>query len=80
MIVKCPDSGEPDTFNAKNLDALSANDEVKFVISSRRDYEFARDFAAQHRLSERVHEVIFSPVFRDPAGAWPGLEPRELRR
>lgn len=76
--VKCPDSGEPDTFNAKNLDALSANDEVKFVISSRRDYEFARDFAAQHRLSERVHEVLFSPVFPDPAGAWPGLEPREL--
>ncbi|HXW18214.1 MAG TPA: radical SAM protein [Candidatus Acidoferrales bacterium] len=76
--VKCPDSGEPDTFNEKNLDALSDADEVKFVISTRRDYEFARRFAAQHRLSERVHEVIFSPVFPDPAGVWPGLEPREL--
>src|ERR1700720_2639476 len=32
--VKCPDSGEPDTFDPRNLEELSANDEVKFVISS----------------------------------------------
>ena len=76
--VKCPDSGEPDTFDARNLNALSAGDEVKFVISTRRDYEFAREFAATHRLSARVREVIFSPVFPDATGAWPGLEPREL--
>src|SRR6266481_4312157 len=47
--VKCPDSGEPDTFEMRNLEALSENDEVKFVISTRRDYEFARDFTLQHR-------------------------------
>ena len=40
--VKCPDSGEADTFNMANIDALSAEDEVKFVLSTRRDYEFAR--------------------------------------
>ncbi len=76
--VKCPDSGEPDTFAPRNLEELSANDEVKFVISSRRDYEFAREFTREHRLAERVHEVLFSPVHDDPNGKWSGLEPREL--
>jgi 7-carboxy-7-deazaguanine synthase len=76
--VKCPDSGEADTFNVDNLDVLSSEDEVKFVLSTRRDYEFARDFTAQHRLSERVKQVLFSPVFEDPQGKWPGLEPRML--
>ncbi len=76
--VKCPDSGEPDTFDSRNLEELSANDEVKFVISSRRDYEFAREFSRDHRLSERVHELLFSPVHDDPNGKWTGLEPREL--
>src|SRR6202167_5513807 len=36
--VKCPDSGEPETFDAANLEALGPSDEIKFVISSRRDY------------------------------------------
>lgn len=76
--VKCPDSGEADTFDMKNLDALSENDEVKFVLSTRRDYEFARDFTAKHKLAERVRQVLFSPVFRDPEGKWEGLEPRAL--
>ncbi|HXC49225.1 MAG TPA: radical SAM protein [Candidatus Sulfotelmatobacter sp.] len=76
--VKCPDSGEPDTFDPRNLEELGTNDEVKFVISSRRDYEFAREFSREHRLSERVREVLFSPVHDDPNGKWRGLEPREL--
>ncbi|HEV2102871.1 MAG TPA: radical SAM protein [Candidatus Acidoferrum sp.] len=76
--VKCPDSGEPDTFDPRNLEELTANDEVKFVISSRRDYEFAREFSREHRLGERVREVLFSPVHDDPNGKWTGLEPREL--
>ncbi len=76
--VKCPDSGEADTFDRKNLAVLDAKDEIKFVIASRRDYEFARDFTAQNNLSERVRQVIFSPVSPDPAGAWPGLEAREM--
>ncbi|HUC55592.1 MAG TPA: radical SAM protein [Candidatus Cybelea sp.] len=76
--VKCPDSGEPDTFEIRNLEALSENDELKFVLSSRRDYEFARDFTEQHGLARRVKQVLFSPVFDDPQGKWPGLEPRML--
>jgi len=76
--VKCPDSGEADTFDMSNLEALSEDDEVKFVISTRRDYEFAREFTAKHGLAERVRQVLFSPVFEDPQKKWPGLEPRLL--
>jgi 7-carboxy-7-deazaguanine synthase len=76
--VKCPDSGAADTFDLANLEALSSSDEIKFVIASRRDYEFAREFTAQHALAEKVHQVIFSPSTPDPAGKWPGLDAREL--
>ena len=61
--VKCPDSGEPGTFDLTNLAHLAPHDQVKFVIASRRDYEFARDFTRAHDLSHRVAAVIFSPVW-----------------
>ncbi|HXW55086.1 MAG TPA: radical SAM protein [Candidatus Cybelea sp.] len=76
--VKCPDSGAADTFEMANLAAVDRKDEIKFVISTRRDYEFARDFIRDHRLKERVREVLFSPVFADPGGSWAGLEARLL--
>lgn len=76
--VKCPDSGEAHSFEIRNLDELNENDEIKFVLSTRRDYEFAREFTEQHRLVGRVREILFSPVFAGPEGKWPGLEPRTL--
>ena len=76
--VKCPDSGEADTFDLANLDAVDEKDEIKFVVGTRRDYEFAREFMATHQLTKRVREVLFSPVFPDPAGTWPGLHARDL--
>jgi 7-carboxy-7-deazaguanine synthase len=76
--VKCPDSREANTFDMANLAVLNEKDEVKFVIASRRDYEFARDFTAHNDLAERVRQVIFSPVSPDPEGSWPGLEAREM--
>jgi 7-carboxy-7-deazaguanine synthase len=57
---------------------VGENDEIKFVISSRKDYEFAREFTRKHRLDEKVKQVLFSPVFDDPEGKWKGLEPRQL--
>jgi 7-carboxy-7-deazaguanine synthase len=62
--VKCPGSGEGGTFRMENLDALTPRDEVKFVISDRNDYEFARDFTRQHGLAERAGAVLFSPAFK----------------
>ena len=81
--VKCPNSGEGDTFDVANLDDLSADDEVKFVLSSRADYEFAREFTNRHNLAERVNAVLFSPAFRkDATGARDSshclLNPQEL--
>ncbi len=81
--VKCPHSGEPDTFLPVNLDALRPHDEIKFVVSDRIDYEFARDFTRQHDLAARVFAVIFSPAFAQAAtGARDVshclLDPREL--
>jgi len=65
--VKCPDSGEGDTFRLENLNALTPHDEVKFVIASRRDYEFARDFVRENELGSRVASVILSPAFHKEA-------------
>lgn len=68
--VKCPHSGAPDTFAMENLNALQPHDEIKFVLSDRTDYEFARDFVREHGLGARVNAVLFSPAFqKDAAGA-----------
>jgi 7-carboxy-7-deazaguanine synthase len=81
--VKCPNSGEPDTFQMENLETLASQDEVKFVLSDRTDYEFARAFTERHDLGQRVNAVLFSPAFgKDSRGARDAshclLDPREL--
>jgi 7-carboxy-7-deazaguanine synthase len=81
--VKCPNSGEADTFHQENLAALKPHDEIKFVLTGRPDYEFARAFTERHGLAERVAAVLFSPAFRkDATGTRDSshclLDPREL--
>src|ERR1700752_5389821 len=81
--VKCPNSGEPDSFCMENLGILQPHDEIKFVLSDRSDYDFAREFARRHDLSSRVNAVLFSPAFsKDAAGDRDTthclLDPREL--
>jgi 7-carboxy-7-deazaguanine synthase len=81
--VKCPDSGEGDTFRLENLETLTAHDEIKFVLSSRADYDFAREFTERHNLAKRVNAVLFSPAFRkDATGARDSshclLDPQQL--
>jgi len=65
--VKCPHSGEPDSFRIENLETLTPRDEIKFVISDRVDFEFARDFTSCHELARRVNAVLFSPAFAQDA-------------
>lgn len=62
--VKCPDSGESGKFAINNLEALTERDEVKFVIASRKDYEFAREFIREHGLEQKVNAAVLSPAFR----------------
>ncbi|MBV8208108.1 MAG: radical SAM protein [Acidobacteria bacterium] len=80
--VKCPGSGEGGSFLPENLEALTARDEVKFVIADRADYEFAREFTRVHKLDSRGAGVVYSPAFRkDAAGRTAEnalLDPREL--
>ncbi|MFQ5600027.1 MAG: radical SAM protein [Candidatus Krumholzibacteriia bacterium] len=58
--MKTPDSGEMQHNDWANLGRLGPGDEVKFVIQSRRDYEWARQTIRAHRLHERA-TVLLSP-------------------
>jgi 7-carboxy-7-deazaguanine synthase len=53
MDLKCPDSGESARNRWANLDALKATDEIKFVIASRRDWDWTVQTIREHRLDER---------------------------
>jgi len=66
--IKCPSSGSADTNRWENIEHLTDNDEVKFVIANREDYEFARQAVHDHRL-DHVCTVIFSPVWGTLTGA-----------
>jgi 7-carboxy-7-deazaguanine synthase len=60
--IKTPGSGEVARNHWANLDILNAHDEIKFVITSAADYEWARNKLKQRRLHERC-PVLFSPAF-----------------
>ena len=63
MDLKTPGSGECARNHWSNLGHLTRRDEVKFVIGSREDYEWAREQVRKHDLPRRVNAVLFSPVF-----------------
>jgi 7-carboxy-7-deazaguanine synthase len=69
--VKCPGSGEGGTFCMDNLAVLNSRDQLKFVLTDRADYEWAREFLRQHPECGEVEAVLFSPVFDK-------LEPKSL--
>ncbi|MBA3948369.1 MAG: radical SAM protein [Acidobacteria bacterium] len=60
--IKCPASGESDRNHWDNLQMVAADDEIKFVIADRADYDYARRAVAEHGLDRRVRAVHFSPV------------------
>jgi 7-carboxy-7-deazaguanine synthase len=62
LDVKCPGSGEVSKNDWKNLERLRPQDEVKFVVKDRGDYEFARDVIARHELAGRAAAIHLSPV------------------
>jgi 7-carboxy-7-deazaguanine synthase len=63
MDLKTPGSGEVDRNLWPNVEHLTSRDEVKFVIGSREDYDWSRGQIERHRLAERCHAVLFSPIF-----------------
>lgn len=62
MDLKCPDSGMSDRNLWVNLASLKPTDEIKFVVASRADFEWAVATIAEHRLDTRFH-VLLSPAF-----------------
>ncbi len=63
MDLKTPASGEVSRNLYTNIAELKPNDQVKFVICDRADYEWARFKVDEYSLSQRVCEVLFSPVY-----------------
>jgi 7-carboxy-7-deazaguanine synthase len=64
--IKTPGSGEESKNRLENLPLLKAMDLLKFVICSREDYDWSRDFIARHALADRC-EILFSPSFKQIA-------------
>ena len=63
MDLKTPGSGESHRNLMENISLLKSSDQVKFVITSREDYEWARFQVDQFGLDRRVDDVLFSPSF-----------------
>jgi len=59
--VKTPSSQERDSFLLENLDYLTKNDEIKFVIATKEDYIFSKNFIKKH-LTKTETIINFSPV------------------
>ncbi|NQT65604.1 MAG: radical SAM protein [FCB group bacterium] len=70
--VKCPGSGEENSFLLENLEYINKEkDEIKFVLSDNYDYNWAKDFINKYKLFE--YEILFSPVSDK-------LEPQDLAK
>jgi len=65
--IKCPGSGEAGKTHPRNIEMTRSSDEFKFALTGRGDFEYAREFAREHRLAERA-ATLLSPV-------WGELEP-----
>ncbi|MGW8181099.1 MAG: 7-carboxy-7-deazaguanine synthase QueE, partial [bacterium] len=68
--IKCPGSGMSEKNYWSNLKHLRPQDEIKFVLASRQDYDWAKEIVDSHGLSIK-HTVLFSPVSKS-------LPPAEL--
>ncbi len=70
LDIKTPGSAEVERNLWSNIALLTPHDQVKFVICSREDYDWAKAVIAEHRLSD-ICDVLFSPSFSQ-------ISPREL--
>ena len=61
MDLKTPGSGELERNLLDNIEHLRAHDQVKFVICDETDYQWAVAMLREHKLEQRVGEVLFSP-------------------
>lgn len=64
MDIKCPDSGMNTEMNWKNIEKLRTNDEIKFILSSRKDYEWAKVIIDKHKLEGKCSILLGSAYGR----------------
>jgi len=62
MDIKCPDSGMHEKMDGRNLQLLTAQDEVKFVVASQADYQWALNLLRHSEMGQRCGAVLFSPA------------------
>lgn len=63
LDIKCPASGEAERNHWPNLERLRSElDEVKFVIASMNDCEFAKEIIRKHHLVDRCKDILISPI------------------
>lgn len=74
-IIDCktPSSGEAHRMNFDNYRHLTEQDEIKFVLGDRQDYEYALNIIRRYSLNEKTDKLIFSTV-------WPALDPAQLAK
>jgi 7-carboxy-7-deazaguanine synthase len=78
MDLKCPDSGESAGNGWANLDLLKPTDEIKFVIASRKDFDWTIQTIRDYDLDRRF-TLLLSPVFSvPPNNPSPAIQPAEL--
>ena len=63
LDIKTPESGEEKKNYWENLNLIHTKDEIKFVLCSREDYDWAKKILDQYKLTEKCH-VLFSPVYQ----------------
>ena len=63
LDIKTPGSGELANMRMENIDFLKPQDEVKFVLCDRADYEWAKEILMQYKLADKC-TVLFSPVYQ----------------
>ena len=72
LDIKCPGSGEAEKNYWPNLEKLRPQDEIKFVIADRADYDWARNVIEEKKLAGRT--ILFSPVWSEldlkPLAEW----------
>ena len=67
--VKTPNSGEEESFLLENLEYIDKKDEIKFVICSQKDFDWAVDFVKEHHLLKKC-VVLFSPSHNQVSAKW----------
>ena len=61
--IKCPSSGEAEKNDLSNLKRLTMQDEVKFVVGSREDYDYAKSVLEKLPDFFKIKNIHFSPLY-----------------